>query len=289
MDSKCRWSGDFSPCAAMSSACCGGLPSPVGLAAAEQFRYVEPPSGFDLPICSDPSVAAMQILLIYADPTFATSLGNFLERLGATVDYAATGRLGIRMASTCVFDAIVLAAELPTTDGFQACRILREIQGVVTPVMMLGRDTGVETTVAALEAGADDYRGQTAAFPEVYARLRALSRYRKATCALEIGNLMFDPVTEKVYREGKRLHPGPTGLKLLRVLMEAAPRLVTYAELEVRLWGKDSARMSEVNLRVQIHALRAVVDKPFDTPLIRTYRGVGYSMVDCLSLPACSS
>lgn len=221
--------------------------------------------------------AAMHVLLIHADPVFAGSLGDALEHLGATVDYAATGRLGMRMATARAFDAIVLAAELPGADGLQVCRTLRET-GAITPVMMVSTHACVEATVAALQAGADDYRAQPIDFVEVHAHLRALSRCRRTPNVLEIGDLRFDPVTESVHREGERLLPTPMGLKLLRVLMEAAPRLVTHAELEACLWGPDSAVMSETNLRAQIHALRAVVDKPFDTPLIRTHHSAGYRM-----------
>ena len=198
------------------------------------------------------------------------------------MDYAATSSLGIRMARTCSFDAIILAAELPGIDGFEVCRTLREKLGMSTPIMMLGLDAGLKGTLAALEAGADDYRAQTDAFLEIHARLCTLSRRSGATDVLKVGDLRFDPVTEEIHRGGMQLHPTPTGLKLLRALMEAAPRLLTFAELEVHLWGENSVQMSEVNLRVHIHALRAVVDKPFDTPLIRNCRGIGYCIVDYL-------
>ena len=231
----------------------------------------------------------MKILIIYADPGFASRLGNFLEQLGVTVDYAATSFLGIQLAKTLGFDVIIVANDLLGMDGFEVCRTLRGKQGLSTPIMMLGLDAGLKNTLAALEAGADDYRLQTDAFAEVYARLRTLSRRRKAGGVLKVGDLRFDPLLEEVYRGDVRLRPTPTGLKLLRALMAAAPRLLTFAELEVHLWGEDSVQMSEANLRVHIHALRAVVDKPFATPLIRTYRGIGYCMVDHLPHLARSS
>lgn len=219
----------------------------------------------------------MQILLIHADPVFAAGLGDTLEHMGCTIDYAATGRIGVRLATNGAFDAIVLAAELPSKGGgLQVCRTLRET-GTPTPVMVLGSQTGVEPTVAALQAGADDYQPQPAAVVEVHARLRALSRRRK-TGMLQIGDLRFDPAAERVYRRGERLHPTSMGLTLLRVLIEATPGWVTHAKLEACLWGQSHRPICEASLRVQIHALRAVVDKPFDQPLILTCRGVGYRM-----------
>src|SRR5262245_3897092 len=147
----------------------------------------------------------MQFLVIHHDPVFSAGLGDTLEHLGATVDYAANGRLGLRLAASRSFDAIVLAAELPRSDGLQICRVLREVLDASTPIMMVGCRAGVEATVAAMAAGADDYRTQPVVYAEVHARLRALCRRCRSSTTLEVADLQFDPATEAVYREGKRL------------------------------------------------------------------------------------
>ena len=70
----------------------------------------------------------------------------------------------------------------------------------------------------------------------------------------------------------------PIGLKLLQHLMESSPSVVTRQELETRVWGEELPDSD--SLRVHIHGLRAVIDKPFDKPLIQTRHGIGYRMVD---------
>lgn len=220
----------------------------------------------------------MRVLLIHPDPSFSTGLGDTLERFGAVVDYAATGRLGIRMATAHAFDVLVLSAELPGSDGHEVCRRLREEFDVRIPIMMVGQAVGVEPTISALEAGADDYQSQPVVYVEMHARLRALCRRRDSVKVLEIGDLRFDPVSGKVHRQGQPLSLTPTGLKLLQVLMEAAPRVVTYAELEAVVWGGGGCR-STSSLRAQIYYLRNAVDKPFDLKLIRTCHSTGYRMV----------
>ena len=75
-------------------------------------------------------------------------------------------------------------------------------------------------------------------------------------------------------REGKLLQLNPTALKILQALMEASPAVVTRQELETRVWGEELPDSD--SLRVHIHGLRAVIDKPFPVPYIQTRHGIGY-------------
>ena len=70
--------------------------------------------------------------------------------------------------------------------------------------------------------------------------------------------------------------PEPVGLKLLEVLMRKSPAVIRRTVLEEALWG-DELPDSD-SLRSHIHQLRQIVDKPFETPLIHTVHGVGYSL-----------
>lgn len=221
----------------------------------------------------------MRVLLIHPDPSFSTGLGDTLERFGAVVDYAATGRLGIRMATTHAFDVLVLSSDLPRPGGHEVCLRLREEFDVRIPIMMVGQAKGVEPTISALESGADDYQSQPVVYVEMHARLRALCRRHDNMKVLEIGDLRFDPVSGKAHRQGHPLSLTPNGSKLLQVLMEAAPRVVTYAELEAVIWGDDGGCRSSSSLRAQIYYLRNAVDKPFDLNLIRTCHSTGYRMI----------
>ena len=89
------------------------------------------------------------------------------------------------------------------------------------------------------------------------------------------------PVQKKIHlgldlQGGARvlLQLNPTALKILQALMEAAPAVVTRQELETRVWGEELPDSD--SLRVHIHGLRAVIDKPFPTQLVQTRHGIGY-------------
>ncbi|MEE7560679.1 response regulator transcription factor, partial [Xanthomonas sp. Kuri4-2] len=145
-----------------------------------------------------------------------------------------------------------------------------------TPVLMLTARDSLDNKLAGFDSGADDYLIKPFALQEVEVRLNALSRRGKGvhTRVLETGDLEYNLDTLEVRRRGKLLQLNPTALKILQALMEASPAVVTRQELETRVWGEELPDSD--SLRVHIHGLRAVVDKPFDVPLIQTRHGIGY-------------
>ena len=206
----------------------------------------------------------------------AANLGDYLEDRGHTVDFAADGVTGLHLAVVHEFDAIVLDLNLPGMDGIEVCRKLRNEARKQTPVLMLTARDSLDNKLAGFESGADDYLIKPFALQEVEVRLNALSRRGKGvqTRVLETGDLEYNLDTLEVRRQGKLLQLNPTALKILQALMEAAPAVVTRQELETRVWGEELPDSD--SLRVHIHGLRAVVDKPFEVPLIQTRHGIGY-------------
>lgn len=222
----------------------------------------------------------MRVLVIEDNRDIAANLGDFLEERGHTVDFAADGVSGLKLALAHPFDAIVLDLNLPAMDGLEVCRRLRAEARKHTPVLMLtARDT-LEQKLAGFESGADDYLIKPFALQEVEARLGVLVRRGRAAQprVLQVADLEFNLDTLEAKRQGKSISLNPIALKILQALMEASPSVVTRQELETRVWGEELPDSD--SLRVHIHGLRAVIDKPFDHPLIHTRHGIGYRIAD---------
>ena len=221
------------------------------------------------------------ILLIEDHRDIAEMVGDFLASRGYTVDYAADGVTGLHLAVVNDYDAIVLDLNLPGLDGLAVCRKLRTDARRATPLLMLtARDTQ-QDKITGLDAGADDYLVKPFDIHELEARLRALlRRYRSQVAAdrLQIGDLTLDTATLQVQRAGRPLTLTPTDLRLLTVLMRAAPRVVSRQELEREVWG-DLLPDSDT-LRSHLYTLRKVIDRPFDRPLLHTVQGAGYRLAD---------
>lgn len=228
----------------------------------------------------------MRILIIEDNPDIAANLGDYLDEKGHTVDFAGDGVTGLHLAVVNEFDAIVLDLALPGMDGLEVCRKLREDAGKDTPVLMLTARDRLEDKLAGFETGADDYLVKPFALQEVEVRLDALLRRgrRKTSRELAVGDLNYNLSTLTVNRAGMDIELNPIGLKLLRCLMEASPNVVSRAELEKEVWGEEMPDSD--SLRVHIHSLRSMIDKPFKSKMIQTRHGIGYRLVESDAISA---
>lgn len=223
----------------------------------------------------------MKLLIVEDNADIIENLYGFLEPLGYVINSAPTGFGGLALAAEGKFDVIVLDLMLPGLDGVELCKRLRQELRLTTPILMLtARDT-VQDKLTGFDSGADDYLVKPFSLIELEARLKALVRRSHsayASSAVQLGDLRFDPGTFEAFRGNQRLILTPTGYRLLECLLRAAPKVVTREDLEHAVWG-ESPPDSDA-LRTHIHAVRQAIDKPFETPMLRTVQGVGYRLVD---------
>jgi DNA-binding response OmpR family regulator len=220
--------------------------------------------------------AGMRVLLVEDQHDIAANIWDFLERRGHEVDHCGDGAAGLARARQGGFDAIVLDLGLPRLDGLDLCRTLREAGHGVPVLMLTARDT-LEDIVRGFEHGADDYMVKPFALKELDARLRALHR-RAAPAQDKTGGalLAYDAGTMTALREGQRIPLTRLQGRLLEALLSESPKIVPHERLLRAAWGNDAADMGA--LHTQMYELRALVDKPFGTALIRSVRGVGYQV-----------
>jgi len=220
----------------------------------------------------------MYILVIEDNPHLIANLYDFLEPLGYVVDAAYDALSGLRFVLDNDYDAIVLDLTLPVMDGLELCRQVRET-GDNTPVLMLtARDT-LADKLEGFDSGADDYLVKPFALRELAARLKTLikrTRREQSRAPLRVADLVFDPETLHLERAGQKITLPPIPLKILELLIRQSPRVVSRREIERRIWANE--RPDSDALRAHIHVLRAAIDKPFSTPLVRTVHGMGYQL-----------
>ncbi len=219
------------------------------------------------------------ILLVEDHQDIAEMVFAYLENRGFELDYAPDGEIGLNLARENEYDAIVLDLMLPRRDGLNVCKSLREESHDETPVLMLtARDT-LEDKITGFNSGADDYLVKPFAIEELEARIRALVRRqfsKQKSDVLSVGGLTYDLNTLTVQRGGQELQLSPISLKLLKILMEASPKVVTRREIERLIWG-DVLPDSDT-LRSHMYNLRKCIDRPFRQPLLHTLPSNGYRL-----------
>ena len=220
----------------------------------------------------------MRVLVVEDEPKLAGLLARGLGEEGHPTDVVASGREAVWMARATPYDAIVLDVMLPGQDGFAVCRELRAAN-VWTPVLFLTARDSVDDRVAGLDVGGDDYLVKPFSFPELLARLRALTRRGaiERPVVLEVGSLRLDPASHKVWRGDTEIELSAKEFTLLEVFMRSPGKALSRVDLLERGWDMAYETRSNV-VDVYVRYLREKIDRPFGCHSLETVRGVGYRL-----------
>jgi two-component system OmpR family response regulator len=218
----------------------------------------------------------MRILLIEDDKEAAAYLVKGLSESGHRVELAEHGRTGLEIARRESFDAMIIDRMLPGIDGLSIIAALRAAKNQ-TPVLVLSALGDVDERVKGLRAGCDDYLGKPFAFSELIARLEALTRRTSAETRLQVGDLEIDLLSRSVTRATQPIELLPREFRLLEYLMRHAGHIVTRTMLLEKVWDHHFDPQTNV-IDVHVSRLRQKIDKGFDSPLLHTVRGAGYTL-----------
>jgi heavy metal response regulator len=219
----------------------------------------------------------MRILVVEDDKGTARFIKKGLSEEGFMTDVVSGGEEGMFMATTEIYDLIILDVMLPEINGFEVLRGIKQ-KGVSTPVLFLTAKDTKEDIIHGLDLGADDYLVKPFAFAELLARIRAVLRRGQTsdpTQKLIVGDLVLNRVTRQARRNDKIIELTAKEFQLLEYMMRNAGQILTKTMILDRVWGYDFDTQSNI-IEVHVNRLRAKVDKGFSTKLIHTVRGVGY-------------
>ena len=219
------------------------------------------------------------VLLVEDDASIREVTSLALGRAGFRVTSSADGRNGLSRAQQTAFDLIVLDVMLPGLDGYEVCKEIRKTSRV--PILMLTARTDTIYVVIGLESGADDYVKKPFEVAELVARARALVRRGAAApeeTRIAVGDLEVDPARVTVRRAGRDITLTATEFRLLLELVRRPGQVFTRDILLDRVWSYDYLGDSRL-VDVAVQRLRAKIeDDPAKPRLIRTVRGVGYTL-----------
>jgi two-component system response regulator MprA len=205
------------------------------------------------------------------------SLRRALQLEGYEVELAEDGADALAKLNGGAPDAVILDVQMPAIDGLEVCRRIRR-EGNSVPVLMLTARAEVESRVAGLDAGADDYLPKPFALEELLARLRALLRRSGGTDEmLRFEDVELDPATREVRRAGELIELTRTEFNLLELFMRNPRQVLTRSTIFERVWGYDFGFASN-SLDVYIGYLRRKTEAGDRPRLIQTVRGVGYAL-----------
>jgi DNA-binding response OmpR family regulator len=222
----------------------------------------------------------VRVLVVEDHAGLAKNVARALrESAGYAVDVSLDGQDGLFLAQSNPYDLILLDLMLPRLDGLEVLRALRK-ESVPTPVLILTSRDDKETTVALLDAGADDYVTKPFDVGEMVARCRALIRRAHGVAAptIEVGDLVVHPEEMTAARAGRLLTLTAMEYRLLEYMAHRPRAVLSKSELLEHLYDHNWEKFSNV-LEVYVSSLRRKLNRDGATPLIYTLKGRGYVLM----------
>jgi len=219
------------------------------------------------------------VLLVEDDDTVAEVVERYLEREGFRVEVVSDGAVAIERFDEHV-DLIVLDIMLPSIDGLEVCRRLRNTSTV--PIIMLTALGDESDRIIGLELGADDYLAKPFSPRELTARVKSVLRRTNGALApqvaqgeLKAGAISLNLDAHEVAVRGDPILLTSREFELLAFLMMHPHRVFSREELLERVWGYSFGDKSTVT--VHVRRLREKIEAdPAKPRHIATVWGLGY-------------
>ena len=218
-----------------------------------------------------------KILIVDDEPNIVTLISRYAQREGYDIVIASDGREAIDKCRAGNFDIIIMDVMMPDTDGFTACKKIKEFRDI--PVIMLSARGTEFDKLFGFEVGVDDYVTKPFSPMELMARIRVVIS-RKAVSVpvndsghITYGGLDIDTLGLTVTVDGERADLTAKEYALLLLLVKNKGIVLSRDRILNEVWGYDSFGVDRT-VDWQIKLLRSKLGNYRDS--IKTVRGVGY-------------
>jgi DNA-binding response OmpR family regulator len=220
----------------------------------------------------------MRILLVEDEEKVRRFMVRGLKEEAYAVDAVANAEAAQDFFSIYSYDLIILDLNLPGLSGTDLLRQIRKKSTTVPVLVVTARDS-VEDKVCNFESGADDYLTKPFSFAELVVRIKALLRRGpvERQNVLRVSDLELDRVAHQVRRHEKAIELTAREFSLLEYLMVNTGRVLSRTMIVEHVWDQSFEGLTNI-VDVYIRQLRRKIDEAHEPKLIRTVRGVGYSI-----------
>ena len=216
------------------------------------------------------------ILIVEDEAQISRFLQLELEHENYACSICADGREALETAIKNDFDLILLDVMLPSLNGIEILRRLRQVKQ--TPVIILTARDQVVDKVTGLDIGANDYMTKPFAIEELLARIRLHTKRplnEAVASVLVCGKLSVNPDARIATYDGHPIDLTKKEFDLLEFLMQNRNVVVSREKLLDSVWGFDFYGSTNV-VDVYVRYLRSKIDDVYGITLIETVRGAGY-------------
>ncbi len=228
--------------------------------------------------CVSSGGADTRVLVVDDEENISYLLSVALRNHGLDVQTATSGAEALQLVRSFNPHLVILDVMLPDRDGLAVLQQMRR-ESIDVPVIFLSARGSVEDRVTGLALGADDYVVKPFSLEEVLARVDAQLRRvgrEKRRARYEVGGLVLDDPSHRVWVDGEEVHLSPTEFTLLRYLMAHEGKVLRREQILNHVWQYDFDGHSTI-IEPFMSGLRKKLERNGQR-LIHTVRGVGYTI-----------
>jgi len=229
-----------------------------------------------------------RILIIEDHMPLAEISRDFLQIEGYDVTIVTNGLEGYNKAISEQYDLILLDLMLPSMDGYDICRNIRDKINI--PILMVTAKVEEIDKIRGLGLGANDYITKPFSPTEMVARVKSnLAQYErmnngknktgtavKQSDEIRAGRITANLVSHRVYVDGVEIGLKNKEYELLILLISNADMVFSKEHLYEKIWGMDALGDLKT-VTVHIGRLREKIEKdPQNPEHLQTVWGAGY-------------
>lgn len=222
----------------------------------------------------------MKLLIVEDEPNLLSIIRKGLAENNHEVSAALDGTTALQLLESNDYDVIILDVMLPDINGIEICRRLRTA-GNFVPILMLTALNSSENVVNGLNTGADDYMTKPFKFTELEARINALARRagqeQRQPDVVVIDDLEIDRKRKTVKRNNEDILLTAKEFKLLYYMAKNMGTILSREQILDNVWNINFDMNTNV-VDVYINYLRKKIDRPYNSNLIQTIKGLGYTI-----------
>lgn len=223
-----------------------------------------------------------KILIIEDENPIAELERDYLEIEGFNVTISNDGKEGLDLALNEDFDLVILDLMLPSMDGYNVCRELRDKKDI-SIIMVSAKKEDIDK-IRGIGLGADDYMTKPFSPQELVARVKGhIKRYDRLTSksssskeCISLSGIQIEPQSRRVYIDEKEVVLTNKEFDTLLLLAQNPNVVFSKTQLFEKIWGMDSLGDTTTVL-VHIRRIREKIEKePSNPKYIETVWGAGY-------------
>lgn len=214
-----------------------------------------------------------RVLIVEDEPSLGRTLSERLAKEKLAVTWVQTVAAAEAALAEGRWDLAVVDVRLPDGSGFGLARQIK--RATLTPVMFMTALNSAENRLEGFEIGADEYLPKPFHLKEFLLRVRHVLATQKISEVVEIAGRRIDFGALSVTGAGGgTVFLQVRDARVLKLLIESAPRAVDRADILDRVWGRDQFPTTRAVDNAIVRIRQALRDE--DGGLIRSVRGIGY-------------